>query len=389
MAITGAGPTNEEHTPSVNPMDLLTPEKVWEGKMKELENLKLMGVFQVAPRPPGPVIGTRWVLKPKPSEETGELECRARVVAQDFAESKDFDNEYYASTPASTSIKIQLSKTSGDIQLAPGKQHCVQIWDVSVAFLHADTKEDEDDIFVEPPPEMNLPGDQVLKCKKGLYGLRKAPRLWQEKATQDLLSAGLSQSKTDGSVFFNNTTKVCVTVHVDDYCVTGPKSELATLFTKLQKTQRIRKTGELLRPGEQVKLLGRTITRTTKGFLWESAPGYIKEVMREAGIKDNSKPAPTPAPPNMTSKEVDAAIGGDKPLTTEEHRGYRRLLGKLQWLSLDRPDISFACKELSRALVSPTQRDWSAAKRAVRYLAAHPQLLIVIEMELQGKSYPA
>ena len=313
-----AGEVNEEPVQKVAGQDLLTPDKIWEGKMLEVENLRDMNVFQPVQKESWmKVIGTRWVLKPKPDEKTGEMMCRARLVAQDFANSKDFHSEFFASTPSTTTLRLQILQCSGNLQLFPEKKFCLEIWDVSVAFLHADAEDEE--YYVQAPPEMSLPEGQVLKCLKSLYGLRKAPRLWEEKATKDLEEAGLTQSKSDPSHFFNTTTQVEVTKHVDDYTVTGPEDEVKKLFKRIQKTQRVRQTGGCHNPGDTLKILGRTITRTTAGFLWESAGGYVDDVLREFKL-EKGKAATTPAPTTMTSTASDEALEEEVDLSPEEHK---------------------------------------------------------------------
>ena len=56
--------------------------------------------------------------------------------------------------------------------------------------------------------------------------------------------------------------------------------------------------------------------------------------MKEAGMLNcNASPAPGT---KTTSTDVD------QPLTAEEHKAYRRAVGKLQWMTYTRPDISYA-----------------------------------------------
>ena len=45
------------------------------------------------------------------------------------------------------------------------------------------------------------------------------------------------------------------------------------------------------------------------------------------------------------------------PLTKEQHHQYRQSVGQLLWLSLVRPDLQHAARDLSKHLVAPTQLD--------------------------------
>ena len=56
------------------------------------------------------------------------------------------------------------------------------------------------------------------------------------------------------------------------------------------------------------------------------------------------------------------------PLDPARHKLYRTAVGKLLWATPVRPDISFAVKELSRSLQSPTQQNEKQLKHVLRYL---------------------
>ena len=84
-------------------------------------------------------------------------------------------------------------------------------------------------------------------------------------------------------------------------------------------------------------------------------------------------PAPTPGTAANKSTFADS-----EPLTPDQHKVYRRVVGKLQWLSFTRPDIAYSTKELARGLHQPTEADWKKAKHLLRYLrgtSSHTQQL--------------
>ena len=60
-------------------------------------------------------------------------------------------------------------------------------------------------------------------------------------------------------------------------------------------------------------------------------------------------------------------------LGPEEATAYRALAARANYLSLDRPDIQFATKELCRAFARPTRRDYVKLKRLGRYLLGKPR----------------
>eukprot|EP00972_Heterocapsa_arctica_P068482 10117639-Heterocapsa_arctica.AAC.1 len=71
-------------------------------------------------------------------------------------------------------------------------------------------------------------------------------------------------------------------------------------------------------------------------------------------------------------------------LDTEEKSLYRTIIGKLIWMIGNRPDITYATKELAREGQQPTLRSLLAAKRILRYLqgTAEKVLRIVIDKKL-------
>ncbi|KAF5461735.1 hypothetical protein F2P56_017810 [Juglans regia] len=75
------------------------------------------------------------------------------------------------------------------------------------------------------------------------------------------------------------------------------------------------------------------------------------------GAKDISTPLST----STSLKLVDGTTSVD---STE----FRRVIGSLQYLSLTRPDISFAVNKLSQFMHKPTITHWTTIKRLLRYL---------------------
>ena len=61
---------------------------------------------------------------------------------------------------------------------------------------------------------------------------------------------------------------------------------------------------------------------------------------------------------------------------SEEHSAnYRALAARANFLTLDRPDLAFATKELRRPFARPTTADVDALRHMVRYIVHHPRLI--------------
>ena len=74
---------------------------------------------------------------------------------------------------------------------------------------------------------------------------------------------------------------------------------------------------------------------------------------------------PAAAPGTDTLRKAQEA----QPLSAEDHKKYRRVVGQLLWLCNVRPDIMFAVKELSRGLSAPTSEHECKVKHLLRFLA--------------------
>ena len=55
-------------------------------------------------------------------------------------------------------------------------------------------------------------------------------------------------------------------------------------------------------------------------------------------------------------------------LDADRHFAYRRAVGQLLWLSLERPDLQYSIKKLSQTASKPTEADWCALRRVARYM---------------------
>ena len=138
---------------------------------KEMESMKHFDVYEELPHnrlTPAQIKGaikTRWVNRLKGDE------VRCRLVAKGYDQLINDKDDTYASTPLLNTLKILLL-------FGMQKNYRMRFGDVSTAFLHA-TLNDES-LYVVPPHEYYPDGKVYWRLKRPLYGLKTAPKEWQD-----------------------------------------------------------------------------------------------------------------------------------------------------------------------------------------------------------------
>ncbi|KAK6148045.1 hypothetical protein DH2020_018957 [Rehmannia glutinosa] len=123
--------------------------------------------------------------------------------------------------------------------------------------------------------------------------------------------------------------------------------------------------------GQEKYFLGLEIVRTDKGTSLCQRK-YILDILQDTHMLD-FKPATTPFPPGL--KLIEAA---GVPLIEPDK--FRRLVGRLLYLNLTHPDVTFCVQQLSQFVTNPHTSHWDAAMHLLRYLKGCPSL---------GVFYPA
>ena len=70
-----------------------------------------------------------------------------------------------------------------------------------------------------------------------------------------------------------------------------------------------------------------------------------------------------------------------EPLPPELCARYRAAVGKIQWLSLYRPDCQYSAKKLARSLGSPSTRDWARVKLLAKYFEASRDFVLHLQID--------
>ena len=115
--------------------------------------------------------------------------------------------------------------------------------------------------------------------------------------------------------------------------------------------------------GKLKYFLGIEIAQSNSGVLI-SRRKYTLDILADTGMLD-CKPIDTPMDSN-----VKLIPGQGEPL--QDQGRYRRLVGKLNYLTITWPDISFPLSIVSQFLQSPCDSHWDVAVRILRYVKGTP-----------------
>ncbi|XP_021985727.1 uncharacterized mitochondrial protein AtMg00810-like [Helianthus annuus] len=197
----------------------------------------------------------------------------------------------------------------------------------------------------------------VCKLNKAIYGLKQAPRAWFHRLSLFLLENGFSCSRADPSLFVYNRDSrmmyLLVYVYVDDIILTGNhRSTIDSFITVLHNEFAIKDLGKLN------YFLGLEVTYTQNGIFLNQSK-YALDILTRAKMLD-AKPAPTPLSTNVSFVSTVTLF--------PDATFYRSIVGALQYLTITRPDISYAVNQVSQYLHAPTTTHFQEVKRILRYL---------------------
>lgn len=184
----------------------------------------------------------------------------------------------------------------------------------------------------------------MCKLHKALYGLKQSPRAWYARLSDRLQQLGFTFSAADTSLFIyvHGGVTIYMLVYVDDIViVSSSASALDHLLCQLSATFPVKDLGSLH------YFLGIEVLRNSGGMIL-SQQKYALDLLQRTNM-GNCKAVSTP----MCTHEKLTRESGDC-LNEEESFQYRGTVGALQYLTLTRPDLSFAVNKVCQYLSRPT-----------------------------------
>jgi hypothetical protein len=295
------------------------------------------------------IIGCKWVFQVKRLVDGSIDKFKARLVAKGFNRRPGLD---YTQT-FSPIVKPVTIRTILSVAVMHGWP--LHQLDINNAFLHGNLTEE---VYMSQPPgfrDQSLP-DYVCCLKKAIYGLKQAPRASYTALKQALLEFGFVNTKSDSSLFVYTVafTTAYFLVYVDDLIITNNKSYFAaSIIQQLGRKFSLKDLGPLH------FFLGIEVIPTQNG-LFLTQHKYIRDLLARTCM-DGAKDVTTSLSTSVSLKLNDGSAAVNP---TE----YRKVIGALQYLSLTRPNISFAVNKLSQLMHCPSTIHWTATKQLLRYL---------------------
>ncbi|OMO87828.1 Integrase, catalytic core [Corchorus capsularis] len=263
--------------------------------------------------------------------------------------------------------EIQALEENGTWDLVPlpqdkraidSKRWEVHQLDVNNDFLHGDL---EEEVFMKIPQGFAKANEtRVCKLKKLLYGLRQASRNWYHKLTKALEDVGFRQSKADHPLFLYDKGETFLTalIYVDDVILAGNNGDkIQEVKSYLNDKFGIKDLGPLK------YFLEIEAARSPAGIVL-SQRKYALDILEESGMQ-GCKPSAFPM-------EQNHKLRADSNGPIIDAAQYKRLVGRLLYLTVTRPDLTFAVNVLSQFVSAPRQEHMDAALRVLRYLKKAP-----------------
>ncbi|XP_050212336.1 uncharacterized mitochondrial protein AtMg00810-like [Mercurialis annua] len=173
-------------------------------------------------------------------------------------------------------------------------------------------------------------------------------------------SRGFNQSKSDYSLFTKSDSQgfIALLLYVDDIIIANSSSlAIASLKSFLESQFKLKDLGSLK------YFIGLEIARSKQGISLCQCK-YILELLEEYGL--------TAVKPVSIQIKVNHKLIHHSENLLENPTSYRQLVGKLLYLTLTRPDITYAVHVLTQFMDKPAEIHFRAALRVLKYLKGSP-----------------
>ena len=189
--------------------------------------------------------------------------------------------------------------------------------------------------------------------------MKQSPLAWFGKFSQAVEKFGLQKSKSDHSVFYRNSSPgiILLVVYADDIVIIGSDSIRISSLKSFPHGQFHTKDLGMLKCFLGVEVMW------SKHGIFLSQRKYVFDLLSETG-KLGAKSCSSPMAPGLHLIREGELF--------EDLERYKRLVGKLNYLIVTRPDIAHSVSVVSQYMSSPTVDNWAAVEHILCYLKGAP-----------------
>lgn len=314
-----------------------------EAIQEELKNIEEQQTWELVDPPSNvKVIDSKWVFREK--EVDGKVVKKARLVARGFLQSLKNEDVY---SPVARMVTIRMLLVLSLEQ----DLHILQM-DVKSAFLNGMLKSP---VYMHQPPGFKNENNNNLVCKlnKALYGLKEAPKCWNDTFHDKIITLGFQRSKKDPCLYFK-PQGIYLLLYVDDLIIFA-KYEEDINYIK-HKLSEIFKMTEM--KNESLTFLGLEISKF-RNELFISQTKLIDKVLIRFNMND-CKGSDIPMQPKLYLASDDKC---------SENLPYRELIGCLMYVMLgSRPDLCYSISYFSQFQNAHGKDHWHYLKNVLKYL---------------------
>ena len=322
---------------------------LWQQAMKEeLDALHKTRTWDLVDLPSRKTaIGCKWVYKIKTRSDGIVDRYKAQLVSRGFTQEYGIDYEETFAPVARLSSVMTL------ISVSTTRKWPLFQMDVKNAFLNGELSEE---VYMKLPSGYSHPPGfphRVCRLLRTLYGLEQAPQAWFAKFSSTISQHGFSSCSFDIAIFLRRSDHgiTILLLYVDDMIITSHMQSIQDLKHFLGRQFEMKDLGPLN------YFLGLEVSSSADGYYLTQAK-YTFDLISQASITD-SKIVDTSIEYNCRLNSHD-----DKPLS--DATIYKQLVGSLIYLTITRPNISYAIHVVNQFMAAPRSPHYVAVIRILR-----------------------
>ncbi|CAI7741943.1 unnamed protein product, partial [Closterium sp. NIES-53] len=304
------------------------------------------------------ILTGKWVFRVKTKADGSYEKHKARWVVRGFDQNHGVDYTLtFALVSRHRSVRLVICE-------AAAKNFPLRQIDVSNAFLYADV---DAEIYVEYPHTYptNLPS--VCKLKKSLYGIKQAPRQWQQHLNRELTEVGFRQLPHDPGMYRldDKGSYALLVAYVDDILYVSSSASLGDRIETYMK-----KSLDLTVSTEVTQFLGLNILRSSSA-IHLTASKYAESLAKCFKISKNY--VATPYRSTLTGHDPN-----NTKLSAAGPQLYLQQLGCLLFAAVTcRPDLAYVASYLTQFLHCPKEEHHLDLQRALHYFVTTPTVGLI------------